>query len=82
MKIAVICANGKAGKLIVKEAVNRGLDVTAVVRGDNETAAREACTSIRNIPHVWLTVRTFRMASNRWPAQWQRRFLNFASAGM
>ena len=35
MKIAVICANGKAGKLIVKEAVNRGLDVTAVVRGDN-----------------------------------------------
>ena len=33
MKIAVICANGKAGQLIVKEAVNRGLDVTAVVRG-------------------------------------------------
>ena len=33
MKIAVICANGKAGKLIVKEAVSRGLDVTAVVRG-------------------------------------------------
>ena len=28
MKIAVICANGKAGKLIVKEAVSRGLDVT------------------------------------------------------
>ena len=23
MKIAVICANGRAGKLIVKEAVNR-----------------------------------------------------------
>ncbi|OUN33563.1 NAD(P)-dependent oxidoreductase [Lachnoclostridium sp. An76] len=41
MKIAVICANGKAGKLIVKEAVNRGLDVTAVVRGDNETAAQK-----------------------------------------
>lgn len=41
MKIAVICANGKAGKLIVKEAVNRGLDVTAVVRGDNATAAQE-----------------------------------------
>ena len=35
MKLAVIGANGKAGKLIVKEAVNRGLDVTAVVRGDN-----------------------------------------------
>ena len=33
MKLAVICANGKAGKLIVEEAVNRGLDVTAIVRG-------------------------------------------------
>lgn len=42
MKIAVICANGKAGKLIVKEVVNRGLDVTAVVRGDNATAAEKA----------------------------------------
>lgn len=41
MKIAVICANGKAGKLIVKEAVNRGLDVTAVVRTDNTTAAQK-----------------------------------------
>lgn len=44
MKIAVICANGKAGKLIVKEAVNRGLDVTAVVRGDNATAAQKVLT--------------------------------------
>ena len=42
MKIAVICANGKAGKLIVKEAVNKGLDVTAVVRGGNATAAQKA----------------------------------------
>ena len=42
MKIAVICANGKAGKLIVKEAVNRGLDVTAVARGENATAAQKA----------------------------------------
>lgn len=41
MKIAVICANGKAGKLIVKEAVDRGFDVTAVVRGDNQTAAQK-----------------------------------------
>lgn len=39
MKIAVVCANGKAGKLIVKEAVQRGLDVTAVVRGENRTDA-------------------------------------------
>lgn len=39
MKVAVVCANGKAGRLIVKEAVSRGLDVTAVVRGQNRTAA-------------------------------------------
>lgn len=39
MKIAVVCANGKAGKLIVKEAADRGLDVTAVVRGENHSAA-------------------------------------------
>ena len=37
MKLAVVCANGKAGKLIVKEALDRGLDVTAVVRGENRT---------------------------------------------
>ena len=41
MKLAVVCANGKAGKLIVKEAVDRGLDVTAVVREENQTAAQK-----------------------------------------
>lgn len=41
MKVAVVCANGKAGKLIVKEAVSRGLDVTAVVRGQNQTVAEK-----------------------------------------
>lgn len=40
MKIAVICANGRAGKLIVKEAVNRGLEVTAVVREENQSVAQ------------------------------------------
>ena len=40
MKVAVVCANGKAGRLIVKEAVERGLDVTAIVRGENQTAAQ------------------------------------------
>ena len=39
MKIAVICANGKAGRLIVKEAMDRNLDVTVVVRGENKSAA-------------------------------------------
>lgn len=41
MRIAVICANGKAGKWIVKEAVGRGLDVTAVVRGENTSAVQK-----------------------------------------
>ncbi len=44
MKIAVVCANGKAGKLIVNEAVERGLDVTAVVRGENKTRAQHVIT--------------------------------------
>ena len=42
MKMAVVCANGKAGKLIVKEAVECGLDVTAIVRGENRSAAKKA----------------------------------------
>ena len=40
MKIAVVAANGKAGKLIVKEAVARGMDVTAIVRSENQTEAK------------------------------------------
>ncbi|MXP75041.1 NAD(P)H-binding protein [Lachnospiraceae bacterium WCA-9-b2] len=39
MKIAVICANGKEGKLIVREAIARGADVTAVVRRENQSEA-------------------------------------------
>ena len=41
MKIAVVCANGKAEKLITNEAVERGFDVTAVVRGENKTNAKQ-----------------------------------------
>ncbi|MFQ9509944.1 MAG: NAD(P)-dependent oxidoreductase [Lachnospiraceae bacterium] len=40
MKVAVVCANGRVGTLVVKEAVERGLDVTAVVREENKTAAK------------------------------------------
>lgn len=39
MKIGVVCANGKAGQLIVSEALQRGLDVTAIVRGENHSEA-------------------------------------------
>lgn len=37
--IAVVAANGKAGQLIVREAVERGNDVTAFVRSENRTVA-------------------------------------------
>ena len=37
MKIAVLCANGKAGKLIVEEAINKRLEVRAVVRESNKS---------------------------------------------
>lgn len=40
-KIAVVAANGKAGKLIVKEAVQRDMDVTAFVRSENATVAQK-----------------------------------------
>ena len=42
MKLAVVCANGKAGRLIVKEALDRGLNVTAIVRGENRSEAKQA----------------------------------------
>lgn len=40
MRIAVVCANGRVGTLVVKEAVERGLNVTAIVRGENKTVAK------------------------------------------
>ncbi|MDO6574734.1 putative NADH-flavin reductase [Staphylococcus pasteuri] len=42
MKIAVVAANGKAGQLIVEEGLNRGMDITAIVRGENKTRTNDA----------------------------------------
>lgn len=39
MKLAVVCANGRVGSLVVKEAVERGVEVTAVVREENRSIA-------------------------------------------
>lgn len=39
MKIAIVAANGREGQLIVKEAMERGHDVTAIVRGENKSVA-------------------------------------------
>ena len=41
MRVAVVCANGRVGTLVVKEAAARGLDVTAVIRGGNRTVAEK-----------------------------------------
>lgn len=41
MKIAVVCANGRVGRLVVKEAIDRGLDVTAIAKGENQTVAKQ-----------------------------------------
>lgn len=41
MKVAVVCANGRVGRLVVKEAINRGLDVTAIAKGANETTTKK-----------------------------------------
>ena len=40
MKLAILSANGKAGKRIAQEAVRRGHDVTAIVRSENVSAAQ------------------------------------------
>lgn len=40
IKIAIIGANGKSGSHITREAIRRGLDVTAIVRRENRTDAQ------------------------------------------
>lgn len=42
MKIGIVAANGRVGSLITKEAVNRGHEVTAIVRGENKTKAQNS----------------------------------------
>ena len=49
MKIAVIGASGKAGNLILKEAVNRGHQVTAIVRSANKTSNKQVEVIEKNI---------------------------------
>ncbi|MCL8210351.1 hypothetical protein LT336_00081 [Spiroplasma sp. JKS002671] len=41
MKLAVISANGRSGRLIVEEAVDRGIDVTAIARNEENTTSTE-----------------------------------------
>lgn len=41
MKIAIIGANGRVGQLIINEALEKHLDVVAVVRNENKTVSKE-----------------------------------------
>ena len=47
LKVAVVAANGRVGQLVVREALDRGMDVTAVVRGENKTAAEKSLVKDR-----------------------------------
>lgn len=49
MKIGIIGANGKAGSLIVKEAVDRGHEVTAIVRNEYRNTDQEVKTLKKSI---------------------------------
>lgn len=40
MKLAVVCANGRVAGKVIAEALNRGLEVTAFGRKDNNTEAK------------------------------------------
>lgn len=49
MKIAVIGASGKTGQLLVKEAISRGHDVTAIVRKQNQQLDPKATMMIKDL---------------------------------
>ena len=48
-KVAVVCAAGKEGRLLVDEAVSRGYDVTAFVRGSDKVANPKAKTVVKDL---------------------------------
>ena len=48
-KVAVVCAAGKEGKLLVDEAVSRGYEVTGFVRGDKKVANPKAKTVVKDL---------------------------------
>lgn len=48
-KVAVICAAGKQGKLLVNEAVSRGYDVTGFVRENDTVENAKAKTVVKDL---------------------------------
>ena len=41
MKVAVVCSNGKVGKLVVVESAAAGFDVTGFARGENKSGVKK-----------------------------------------
>ena len=48
-KVAIVCAAGKQGTLLVNEAVSRGYDVTGFVRGQDKVANPKAKTVVKDL---------------------------------
>lgn len=48
-KVAIVCANGRQGSLLVKEALSRGYEVTGFVRKEGENAAPESKTVVKDL---------------------------------
>lgn len=48
-KVAVVCANGRQGRLLVKEALSRGYDVTGFVRKEDTSAKSEAKIIVKDL---------------------------------
>ncbi len=48
-KVAVVCAAGKQGRLLVDEAVSRGYDVTGFVRGSDKVTNPKARTIVKDL---------------------------------
>ena len=48
-KVAVVCAAGKQGRLLVDESVSRGYDVTGFVRGSDKVANPKAKTIVKDL---------------------------------
>ena len=48
-KVAIICAAGKQGRLLVNEAVSRGYEVTGFVRGSDKVKNPKAKTVVKDL---------------------------------
>ena len=48
-KLAIVCAAGKQGRLLVDEAVSRGYDITGFVRGSDKVANPKAKTIVKDL---------------------------------